>query len=433
MRKAQKLAFAYKKNYPWEIIMKNLLIKGMIFLSPFIFFQCSNQITGPEQSNHIALTDIQKKVASSSDEFGLNLLEKLNDTNKESNIFISPLSVSMALGMTMNGAKGTTLNEMENTLGFTGLSQDEINQTYNNLMQALTNADPNVTMQIANSIWYKNTFSVEQKFKDVNKNYFNAAVQELDFSNPSSVNTINNWVSQNTNGKITGIISQIPSNAVMYLINAIYFNGNWKYQFDSTSTVDKPFYLSNGNTVTRKFMREGGNFNYFSNSLVQAIDLPYGDSTFSMMVILPNQGQDINSIVGQLNMQTLDDWINQMCIAECNVTLPKFKIECEYSLSNQLIAMGMKTAFSASADFTGISKNGGLYISEVKHKTYINVNEQGTEAAAVTLVGVVTVVVGGGGHIPIEFNVNRPFLFVIKENSSNTILFAGKIMDPVQN
>ncbi len=413
--------------------MKSLLIKAVILLSPFLFFQCSNQIIGPEQGKQIAFTDIQKEVASSSNEFGLNLLGKLDETNKDTNIFISPLSVSMALGMTMNGAKGTTLNEMENTLDFTGLSIDDINQTYKSLIRSLTNADPNVTMQIANSIWYKNTFSVEQNFIDVNKNYFNAAVQGLDFSDPSSVNTINNWVSQNTNGKITSIISQIPSNAVMYLINAIYFKGNWKYQFDSSSTVDKQFYLNNGSTVIRKFMREGCNFNYFSNNLVQAIDLPYGDSTFSMMVILPNQGQDINSIVGQLNMQMLDDWISQMRIAECNVTLPKFKIECEYSLNNDLIAMGMKTAFSPSADFTRINRNGGLYISEVKHKTYIDVNEKGTEAAAVTMVGFVTVVVGGGGLVPVEFNVNRPFLFVIKENSSNTILFIGKIIDPIQN
>jgi len=413
--------------------MKNLLIKVVILLSPFLFFQCSNQITGPGQSNHIALTDIQKKVASSSDEFGLNLLGKLNKTNKDTNIFISPLSVSMALGMTMSGAKSTTLNEMENTLGFSGLSQDDINQTYKNLIQSLTNADPNVMMQIANSIWYKNTFSVEQNFIDVNKNYFIAAVQGLDFNDASSVNTINNWVSQNTNGKINNIISKIPLGAVMYLINAIYFKGTWKYQFDSSSTTSKPFYLNNGSTVTRKFMQQGGYFNYFSNNLIQAVDLPYGDSTFSMMVILPNQGQDINSIVGQLNMQTLDNWISQMHMSECNVTLPKFKIECEYSLAKTLVAMGMKTAFSPSADFTGINKNGKLYISEVKHKTYIDVNEQGTEAAAVTIVGVETTAVGGGAHIPIEFDVNRPFIFIIKENTSNTILFIGKIMDPIQN
>ncbi len=412
-------------------MMKKYLFISVIVSISFLLIQCSNQIAGPDQIKKIALTELQKKVGISSDEFGLNLLKKLDESNKNENIFISPLSVSMDLGMTMNGAEGSTLDEMRSTLGYAGLSQDEINKTFKDLIKLLTNADPKVAMQIANSIWYKNNFYVEQNFINVNKNYFDALVRSIDFSDPSSVDAINNWVNENTNGKINKIISEIPKDAVMYLINAIYFKGAWKYEFDKSNTTDRNFYLADGSTVLRKFMSQEGNYNCLSNNLIQAVDLPYGDSSFSMMVILPKPGQSINTITGQLNRQKLVSWINDLSKQECTVILPKFKIECEYELNDPLIDLGMKSAFNpGDADFTKINKNGGLFISKVKHKTYVDVNEEGTEAAAATSVEISKTSVEPS---PLIINVNRPFLFVIKENSSNTILFAGKIMNPIQD
>ena len=396
------------------------VIAGILFLS-----QCSNSPTEPETKNIRDLTSMEKTLVESDNCFGLKLFQKIIEDEKDQNVFISPLSVSMALGMTLNGADGETKQAMQNALEVAGFTDQQINTSYQSLIELLTGLDPKVKFQIANSIWYRSTFSVEQSFIDVNKQYFDARVAGLNFNDPLTVNVINSWVYENTNGKIEEIVDGIDPLTVMFLINAIYFKGTWTYQFEESNTMDAPFYLPDNSEKECRLMNIYGTFNYFSNDNFQAIDLPYGDKQFSMTVFLPQPGKDINDLVAELNQTNWNSWITQFGESEGEIFLPRFKLKYEKSLKEVLMQLGMGIAFSRQADFTRINKDGGLYISKVKHKTFVEVNEEGTEAAAVTLVEISRSV--GSGFV---FRANRPFVFAIRENNSGSILFIGKIIDP---
>ncbi len=395
-------------------------------LLPFIFIQCSDTITDPNEIRE--LNEIEKKVVSSSDEFGFNLLKSINEVEGEKNTFISPLSVSMAMGMALNGASGTTYDAMQSILQFNSLTNEEINQAYKSLIELLTQVDQKVKFQIANSIWYRNSMQFEKEFIDINKKYFDAEVAGLNFDDPNSVNRINNWVNVNTNGNINKIIELIPQDAIMYLINAIYFKGTWKFEFDKKNTQEDLFTLSNGDKVNCQMMaQQNEKFSYYANANFQAIDLPYGEGNFSMTIILPNADKTTNEIINQLNIENWNSWLSNFSEQTGALQLPKFKLEKEYKLNDILAALGMEIAFSYYADFTNLYKPGGVFISEVKHKTFVDVNEEGTEAAAVTSVELSYKSVGVGGFF---MRVDRPFIFVIREKNSGSFLFMGKIINP---
>lgn len=381
---------------------------------------------GPKEIN---LTQKGKILVEADNLFGIKLFkEVLKAEDPEKNVMISPLSVSLALAMTYNGADGSTKEAMEKTLELSGFTIDEINENYKMLIDALVSVDPKVLMSIANSIWYKQTFEVEQDFINVNQNYFYAEVSPLDFGNPDAVTTINNWVADKTNDKITEILDAIPADAVMYLINAIYFKGIWKYEFDESDTEEKPFYLSNGTTKDVPMMVQEGSFNYLSNDILQAVEMPYGAGNYSMIILLPQYNKTPDDIIGQLSNENWNRWLSEFYEAEkVQIHLPKFKFEYKNKLNDELINMGMGIAFG-NADFSKINPNAGLYISRVLHKTFIEVNEEGTEAAAVTLVELRES--STGGETGIHFYVNQPFIFAIKEKYTNSIIFMGKVMEP---
>ena len=407
------------------------MLKRILFvftLLSFVFIQCSDSITDPKEIRE--LTEIEKKVVSSSEEFGLKLFNQVNTFEGEKNIFISPLSISMALGMALNGANGSTYEAMQSTLEFNSLTNQEINEAYNSLIELLTQIDSEVIFQIANSIWYKNTMQFESEFINVNKKYFDAEVAGLDFNDPNSVDIINNWVNGNTNGKITKILDAIPEAAVMYLINAIYFKGTWQYEFDKDETRDDSFNLPNGEDISCKMMAQTNeNFSYFENNQFQAIDLPYGDGYFSITIILPNNNLSVNEIINQLDLQNWNSWLSNFEKQTGTLQLPKFELEYDYTLNDVLKALGMEIAFVPEmADFTRLYKPGGIFISNVKHKTYVKLDEEGTEAAAVTAVEFGATSVGPGGFF---MRVNRPFIIAIREHNSGSILFMGKIVEPV--
>ena len=370
------------------------------------------------------LSIAEQEIVSADNVFGLKLFKALHTAKPESNLFISPLSISMALGMTLNGANGDTYEAMKTTLELNGLSETEINESYKNLIGLLTNLDEEVIFNIANSIWYRNEFSIEQSFIDVNKEYFNAEVRGLDFCNPSSLNIINNWVDQKTNGLIKKILEeQIPDYMVMYLINAIYFKGVWTNEFDKKETKTEPFYNYNNAVSNISLMHQEDDFFYAENDQFQAVDLIYGDSLFSMTIILPKENIDINNLVQSADNSFIPD---QFISAELNLYLPKFELEWKSSLNDVLKSIGMEIAFNtALADFTKINPDGNLFIDEVLHKTFIKVDEEGTEAAAVTSVGL------GLTARPetIDFRVDRPFIFLVREKHSETILFIGKVLE----
>ncbi len=409
--------------------MKRYIGITVISILALSIWGCKSSLTSPVPVKK-DLSSADKSIVSSSKLFGLKLFKQVNEAAGDSNIFISPLSVSTAFGMVLNGANGQTYDEIKSTLELTGANQDDINKGYQNLNQLLTEIDPKVIFQSANSIWYRQEVSFEQSFLDVNKNYFDAEVQGLDFNNPASTGIINNWVSERTNGKITSIIKKIPKDAVMYLINAIYFYGTWKYQFDSTATKQDDFYITQSDPVKCMMMNQKNKLNYYQANNYQAVELPYGDGDFSMLLILPSQSGDINSFIDNMDGNFWNNLLTNMDSAEVNLWLPRFKLEYSITLNDALKAMGMESAFNPlTADFTKMRKERDLFISRVLHKTFIDVNEKGTEAAAVTAieVGISAVVVPSD---KIFMRVNHPFIFAIREKTSGAILFIGKVVNP---
>lgn len=392
-----------------------------------IVVSCRENSTGPTVAppSIPSFTPLEKSVVSSGNAFGFKLLQRVNESEQNANVFISPFSVSMALGMALNGANAGTLDSMKQTLGFSGLSVEEIDQSYRNLSSALLNLDPKVTLSIANSVWSRNDFPIEKKFVDDCKTYFDATAASLDFSSPEALETINSWVSTKTNGKIPSILDRIPPEVVLYLINAVYFKGTWTFQFEPSKTMDASFYAPSG-TTTCRLMYQRARFEYRSTDQEQVVDLPYGDGLFSMTIVLPAEGTSIDAYTAGLTDQAWSILLGGMDTSSVDVYLPTFRLEYSRTLNDQLKAMGMEIAFSDVADFSGISYV-PLQISEVLHNTFLEVNEEGTEAAAATSVGfrptaIVTTPV---------MRIDRPFICAIREHASGTILFVGKIVAPV--
>jgi serpin B len=403
------------------------LLLGLTCAS-LIFWFCANN---PVSSEARDLTLLEKQLVESDNRFGFKLFKEIVEAEPDANIFISPLSVSMALGMTLNGADGETQTAMEQTLEFASMTTDEINRSYQSLIELLTQLDPRVVFDIANSIWYREGMNFEQEFIDRNTTYFDALVQALDFEDPRSVDTINNWVKENTDGKIPQIIEEITDELVMFLINAIYFNGTWTYEFDKEQTQDDFFTLPDGSQKTCKMMIQTNEFNYLENDDFQAIDLPYGDGEFRMTILLPKPTRHLDGLIAEFDEGNWNDWQHSFSKDSVTLQLPKFKLEYEIKLNDVLSALGMGIAFDRwQADFTGMYKPGGTYISFVKHKTFLEVDEEGTEAAAATVVAIG--IVSAQPPRQMKFmRVDRPFLFVIRENHSGTLLFMGKIVAPV--
>jgi serine protease inhibitor len=419
----------------------NLMKKNMKTLSSLLLiagiltglYSCSNDkgpVT-PKTPVQISLNQHQKDLVVSNNAFAFNIFKTIMSAeSNDKNVFISPLSISLALAMTYNGANGDTKTQMQNTLQFPDLSTEDINGYFQKITTSLLQVDPKINLRIANSIWYEQSFSVLPAFIQVNQDYYSAQVQGLDFNNPASVNTINKWVSDKTNSKIPKVIDQIDPQTIMFLINAIYFKGNWSSEFDKNGTHNLSFTLSDASTISTPMMHQKGSFNYFSNDQFAAVEMPYGQGNFTMLVFLPNEGQGTNDIVTSLSADNWDSWLNNFSKQTVDITFPRFKFEYERFLNDDLISLGMPKAFSPiEADFTNINSNGGLYISYVKHNSFVEVNETGTEAAAVTTVAIGATMVGPNPTY-YTFLVNRPFLFAIRETTTDAILFIGKVSNP---
>lgn len=414
------------------------IVSLIIIVILFLISACTTDMSPLKEESAVSLprslTSAESELISSNQSFGLKLFQSVTQTDSAENIFISPLSVSMALGMTLNGAAGQTYEDMKNTLEFNGLSEDEINECYKTLIDLLTGLDEKVLFEIANSIWYEQTFYVEQAFFNKNKGYFDAEISPLDFNDPQSVTTINDWVNEKTHGKIIQIINNIPPFTIMYLINAIYFKGTWFYEFDKENTTTEPFYLPEGAASDCQLMKMTANLNYYSDQSIQIVDLPYGKGNYCMTVILPEDGQNPVDFISNLTERTWNYYIDNMELLHGTVELPKLKLNYKISMKDILSSMGMSVAFnSASADFTRINSDGNLYISNVLHKTFVQVDEEGTEAAAVTAVVIGITSISDKPKLDFYMRIDRPFIFIIREQISGTIVFMGKISNPIWN
>jgi serpin B len=389
---------------------------------------CEKSDPDEKETKKIVLTEKSAQIIEADQAFGFELFREVYSLTGEENIMISPLSVSYALGMTYNGAAGSTLEAFNDVLHFEGLSTSEVNESYKDLMGQLVQLDEQVEFSIANSIWYRMGFPVLPAFLQANRDYFDAEVREVDFTDPATVDIINGWIEEKTNDKIKDMLDNIPTDAVMYLVNAIYFNAKWKYEFEKDKTYEGGFILEDGTIHTTDFMRVSGNFAYTANADFTAVELPYGDSAFSMVVMLPSPEKDLSELVAGLDAARWNEWFANSGVTGVQVDLPKFKYEFKDLMNDPLTNLGLGVAFSDLADFTGINPEGGLMISRVIHQTFIDVQEEGTEAAAATIVEIVETSTGGGG--PVLFRVDRPFLYLIKENSTGAIVFIGKVGRP---
>ena len=372
------------------------------------------------------LTDAERAVIGANNAFAFSLLRQVNSAEPDSNLFVSPLSVSMALGMTMNGTAGATQAEMRTMLGFEDVSIADANEAYRSLIAMLRGLDPTVDFRIANSIWHEQGFPVEAAFLTTVSDYFDATVAPRDFTDPATVQDINDWVNAATLGKIERIIEMIPGDVIMYLINAIYFKGDWTTSFDPDATTAQSF-SGLGGTTSVPLMHKQDDVAYADVNGTQVVELPYGGEAFAMSVVLPPAGTDINELVDGMSPPEWNALHDAMTVQPVLVWLPKFELQRKYELKSALQPLGMRLAFHGG-DFTPLSQPFGdqLEVSEVKHKTFVAVDEVGTEAAAVTSVGV-SVVCACGPVLP-AFRADRPFVFVIRERLSGTIMFVGKVV-----
>lgn len=398
----------------------------------FTVLSCEKSKKEGDEFKPVNLSEKQRMLINSSNEFGFEFYKRvvsLADNN--SNFMVSPLSISMALGMTRNGAANATLDSMNKTLFVSGLSETEINEAYKSIIETFSTLDPDVKLQIANSIWNRQGFDVNSDFLNANRNYFDAEITNLDFADPESVSTINSWVDQKTNHLIKKIVDQIPAEAVMYLINAIYYKGLWKYQFESKDTKDLDFFI-NGATIKVPTMRQQADLNYFEGEDFEAVEMPYNQGNFNCIVLLPEVGKTVLDISSQLSFANWTAWIDQFRVHDVKLEIPRFKYEYEEkNIKPVLTSMGMGIAFDENlADFSRINSDHQLFISKIIHKTFIETNEEGTEAAAVTSVEVGTTSVNPDEPQPVYLQVNRPFIYLITEKSSQTILFIGVVNNP---
>lgn len=401
--------------------LKTLTLAGALFM---MAASCNEDNADSVKPNQL-LKAIPATFAEQTSEFAFDFLKKHNAEEKaDKNYFVSPLSLHIALGMLLNGTDTKTKEEIQKSLR---VSSDlaVTNGIYKDLMEGLPNADPKVTNTIANSVWYRNTFSVEKSFLDVLKASFNAQTYAEDFTNTATVGKINNWASDNTNGKIKKVIEQIEPSHVMFLMNALYFKGDWKIPFKVENTRDENFAGTTG-TKSVKMMSMQEKVKYAKRSNYQALELAYGGGNYVMTIILPEGKTSVGEIINTMSASEWKSLNTTLAEQKVIVGLPKFTVEYETNLNSVLSKMGMPTMFTDLADLSKISPPAGkLKVGFVKQNTFVAVDEKGTEAAAVTTIGVELT------SMPIlpEFICNRPFAFFISEKQSNTILFAGKIVN----
>ncbi len=391
---------------------------------------CSSDGGRPPTEPVRPFTAVEQQVASAATDFGLALLREVNaDEAAKPNVLVSPLSASVALGMTLNGADGDTYDAMRRTLGFRDLAQAEVNAAYRGLIAQLHARDQRVEIALANSVWYRRGFPVFPSFIDTVRTAFGAEIRDLDFSDPASPGIISAWAEQQTNGRIKDLVKAIDSEEVMFLVNAVYFKAPWSTTFDKSDTRPASFTRLDGSTVTVPTMSREGSFRMLLTPELRAVELPYGDSAFSMVLVAPAAGHLLDPVVGRLEPQRWEALLDSMRVGHGELTLPKFTFSYGKRLNDPLTRMGMGVAFDRTlANFGRIADlstlGGNLYISRVDQKAFINVDESGTEAAAATNVGV------GLTSLPPQLRFDRPFIFVIRERTSGTILFAGRLADP---
>lgn len=368
---------------------------------------------------------IDPRVIFANTDFGFKLFKNLVKKTPDNNVFISPLSINLALELTYNATNGETQKAMAKALGLENLDLDTVNQSNSILVDRYLGIDDKVQIAIANSIWANKRINLNFDFARRAEQFYNARVRNLDFSHPLAVKAINGWVSDETNAKIGRIVDRVNNVMVLYLINALYFKGAWAKEFNKDNTVDGEFFLMSGKKKMIPIMSQTNVVKYYQDKDFEAISLPYGSGKVSMYLFLPSANSTLIKFIYNLNASDWGKWMSSFSEKELMVVLPKFKAEYDITLNEALKELGMEIIFGEEADFSNLCKE-KVFIDEVKHKTVMEVNEEGTEAASVT-----SVAVKRNGTPKIVFN--RPFFCAIVDNTSGSVIFLGYVIDPQPN
>lgn len=397
------------------------------FLMSIILMGCKSQ--NQNNSTTEITPETSENMLQSQNNFSFELFKQaLKTDTDQKNLLLSPQSIYMDFAMLYNAAEGETKKAMQNAFYLGNNSAKILNQSQFELLKILPKSDTSVVISMANAIWHTKDLTPKKSFLEVNKKFYHAKIEAADFKNSQTISDINQWVNSNTNGKIPTIIDNIAPGEVLFLLNAVYFKGNWKDDFDANQTQDLVFY-TNSEEKKVPFMFKDKRMNYFKNESLQLVELPYGNGNFSMMVLLPTKEKSVEELVEKLNFITFSEWISEMNSTSLKLYLPKWESSYEaHHLKENLTAMGMGIAFENNADFSGLFDKESTKISQIKHKTYIKTDEEGTEAAGATSIGMATT------SMPMpsqeEMKADRPFVYLIVEKTSNTVLFIGIVNDP---
>jgi serine protease inhibitor len=414
------------------IDLKKTILPSIIVSFLLVATGCGigNQQGSLEIASHVDFgKDDYKKIVSYNNQLGLELLSKV-ESNGDGNSFLSPTSLFMALSMVYNGTDRITKEEIARVLHAEGIDVIELNKANASLMSKLHSNSKQIQLKVANSIWLNEDYHFQTNFAEDNRDYFNAKIQEVDISDSQSTKMINDWVEKSTNNKITDMVeSPLDPNLVALLLNAIYFKGKWTHEFDKKQTENRTFYMKDGSTKEVPLMMLNEKLAYWENENFQAVSLPYGEEEMSMKIFLPKENLSLDKFQTMLTLDNWEKWNSEFQEKEGKVMLPRFKLEYEFLLNDTLKELGMTTAFDTGANFSRmIEENEALSISRVKQKTFIEVNEEGTEAAAATSVEIVKK--SASLDKPFHMEINRPFFIVITDNETGTILFLGSISNP---
>jgi len=373
----------------------------------------------------------QKEVIDSANSFAFDLFQPiLADAKGNENIMISPFSITSALSMTLNGASGETYEAMKKALRLDGNTLEQINDTYLKLMKEMVPVDERVVLEIANSVWVEKRLLVKQKFMDDVKNWYKAEAKGIDVTDPNAVDIVNGWIEDKTHDKIRDMLDYLDPDLAMLLINAVYFNGKWRNQFDKADTKEEPFYVTPAEPKKVPMMHQEENLKALKDNNLTIVDIPYGQGNYSMLIVLPDAGVSVSIAAESLTSSKWNEWMDLLTnnTYKLELSMPRFKYEYKRLLNDDLIDLGMGIAFSDWADFSNISDQ-ALQISRVIHQSYIETNEEGTEAAAATIVEMIRTTIGTEPSVW-KVDIDRPFLYFIHETSTGTILFMGKVGDP---
>ena len=408
--------------------MKNNKLKYAIppvLLFFIILLSCrKNNDNLPTQPVQINLSINQATLVSSENTFAFDIFSRVLAQAGDVNTIISPLSISYALSMTVNGASNGTRDSILKALRVSDISIDDLNKSYKDLTVSLLSVDSRVIMDIANSVWTEKNFSVKVPFVNTLTSSYDAQSRSFDITDPTVPSQINSWISDNTNGLIKNMIDQMEANTEMLLINAIYFKGQWKTRFDVNATTSRTFTKPDGSTENVPTMYQSENQKVYRGNGFYVAEIPYGQGNYVLDIILPDNN-DLSAVTGSLTAANLSTWTSSLTSTKIDLYMPKFKYGYKMDLKKVLSLMGMGIAFTDAADFSNISDI-SLFISKVLHQAYIQTDEEGTEAAAAT-------VVEFENSMPMAstIDVNHQFIYLVREVTTNSVIFMGKVTDPL--